>query len=128
MNSLCLLDSSDNFYLLHFFYVKVDALVDPLDNAMLCPSVEEIDQYFLPENRRLDHLSAEEKLSIELEELDGANQELYSGLLSYLSTPTNDLLALLLDLTKKQQLPYDPEKDPDELDLLLRASDLYIDT
>ena len=95
---------------------------------MLCPSVEEIDQYFLPENRRLDHLSAEEKLSIELEELDGANQEFYSGLLSYLSTPTNDLLALLLDLTKKQQLPYDPEKDPDELDLLLRASDLYIDT
>ena len=71
---------------------------------MLCPSVEEIDQYFLPENRRLDHLSAEEKLSIELEELDGANQEFYSGLLSYLSTPTNDLLALLLDLTKKQQL------------------------
>ena len=72
---------------------------------MLCPSVEEVDEYFLPENRRLDHLSAEEKLSIELDELDGANQEFYSGLLSYLSTPTNDLLALLLDLTKKQQLP-----------------------
>ena len=51
-------------------------------------------------------------MSIELEELDGANQEFCSGLLSHLSTPTNDLLALLLDLTKKQQLPYDPEKDP----------------
>lgn len=90
--------------------------------------MEEVDRYFLPVNRRLDNLSAEEKLSIELAELDGANQEYYSGLLSYLSTPTNDLLALLLELTKKQQLPYDPEKDPDELDLLLRASDLYIDT
>ena len=64
--------------------------------------MEEVDQYFLPENRRLDHLSAEEKLSIELEELDGANQEFYSGLLSYLSTPTNDLLALRVELTWRQ--------------------------
>ena len=74
--------------------------MDPLDNATLCPTEEEVNEYFLPENLRLHNLSAEEKLSLELNELDGANLEHYSSLLALLSTPTNDLPALLLELTK----------------------------